>query len=145
MNKECLVEICDRPLLAKGFCNGHYLRSRNGGSMTTPIVRVEKGRVCGEQECSAKHYSGNFCHNHYNYYRRRAVWEKAVEILGGRCLKCKESYPVEVYDLHHREKSEKSFAMGNAICSFKWETIEEELRKCDLLCANCHRIVEFVK
>lgn len=39
--KICSVRNCDRPLLAKGYCNGHYIRYRNHGDVraSEPITK----------------------------------------------------------------------------------------------------------
>ena len=45
---------------------------------------------------------------------------------------------VEVYDFHHRDPSQKDFSISKNAKSF--EKCKQELDKCDLLCANCHRL-----
>lgn len=47
-----------------------------------------------------------------------------------------------VLDFHHRNRSDKHLSMTFAIRSPSMEKAIAEARKCDLLCANCHRIVE---
>jgi hypothetical protein len=54
------------------------------------------------------------------------------------CVDCGEPDPV-VLDFDH-VRGEKSFNVASMIsetCS--WERIEEEIRKCEVRCANCHR------
>jgi hypothetical protein len=65
--------------------------------------------------------------------------KRAVEYLGGKCMKCSGEFPAYVFDFHHRDPSEKEGSVGK-LCSSSWENIVKELDKCDLLCANCHRI-----
>lgn len=56
------------------------------------------------------------------------------------CDRCGNNYLFPAMDFHHRDPSSKRFNM----CPYRrWREIEEELRKCDILCANCHRIVEY--
>lgn len=54
------------------------------------------------------------------------------------CIKCgeKRSY---VLDFHHRESSTKIDTINHMIKSASVDTILNELKKCDVLCANCHR------
>ena len=53
------------------------------------------------------------------------------------CLACKENDPC-CLDFHHLE--DKNFSIGYAIAErFKWEKIENEIKKCVVLCSNCHR------
>ena len=45
-----------------------------------------------------------------------------------------------VLDFHHRDEDEKEKNVSRMICkNFTWERIVEEMEKCDILCANCHR------
>ena len=63
-----------------------------------------------------------------------------INLLGNKCNKCGLSYPSIVYDFHHRNPEDKSFTIGECM-GYKLETLMEEAQKCDLLCANCHRII----
>ncbi len=67
---------------------------------------------------------------------------RSVEYLGGKCTDCGLcSEYVEVYDFHHKNPEEKSMTIAGLMARTKrWEKIREELDKCVLLCANCHRI-----
>jgi hypothetical protein len=42
-----------------------------------------------------------------------------------------------VYDFHHRDRAHKDLSIATTGKSF--ESLKEELLKCDLLCTNCHR------
>lgn len=55
------------------------------------------------------------------------------------CIVCGESNPV-VLDFDHKEQSEKTKEICKMISSYKWDTILAEINKCDVLCANHHRI-----
>lgn len=70
--------------------------------------------------------------------RRRALKIKGVTYLGGKCQRCGYSGNPKVFDFHHRDPTQKDIAIAS--CNRSWETIRLELDKCDLLCANCHRI-----
>lgn len=80
-------------------------------------------------------------------YKRqwRAVYKadqkaRAVEYLGGRCSDCGLwDEDVAIYDFHHIDPSTKRIGISYALCTRKWEDIQDELDKCVLLCANCHR------
>ena len=72
---------------------------------------------------------------------RKERWARIFEYYGGRkCSKCGIESEYPIYDLHHRDPSLKEFKISRAI-RHKWETLLAEIEKCDLLCANCHRIV----
>ena len=55
------------------------------------------------------------------------------------CCICGENDP-RCLDFHHRNPEEKDFGITRAIRDrVAWSTILEEIEKCDLICANCHR------
>jgi len=55
------------------------------------------------------------------------------------CSKCSENDPV-CMDFHHIDESEKDFNIGEAITKgYSIKRIETEMKKCVVLCANCHR------
>lgn len=53
-----------------------------------------------------------------------------------KCIKCGE---IDIACLHfdHRNPEEKKFNIAN-LSSLAWETVMNEINKCDILCANCH-------
>ena len=55
------------------------------------------------------------------------------------CLDCGGSFPPECMDFDH-VRGEKEFALGGANVSRSRESVDQEIAKCDLVCANCHRI-----
>lgn len=69
--------------------------------------------------------------------------QKAVDFLGGKCMDCAGVFPPPVYDFHHLDPKEKEFNLGDILRKKDFSTIEKELTKCVLLCANCHRIRHF--
>jgi len=55
------------------------------------------------------------------------------------CCICGEDDP-RCLDFHHRDPKEKNFGITTAVRDrVAWDTILEEIQKCDLICANCHR------
>ena len=58
--------------------------------------------------------------------------------LAKGCCKCGETRPY-VLDFHHRDPSKKVNTINHMIKSSSYEKVLEELEKCDVLCANCHR------
>lgn len=64
----------------------------------------------------------------------------AIEYKGGECAHCRGVFHPSVFEFHHRDPSEKDFAMSAKGHCRSWEAVKKELDKCDMLCANCHRI-----
>ena len=74
---------------------------------------------------------------------RRAKKVYWVNKLGGRCIDCRGKFHPAIYDFHHRRKGTKDPKLGrstNQIFMLRNETIAKELKKCVLICANCHRL-----
>ena len=74
--------------------------------------------------------------------RRKKVKTLAVEYKGGKCQLCGYSKCVGALELHHIIPENKSFGIGAKGYTRSWEKVRDELDKCVLLCANCHREVE---
>lgn len=55
------------------------------------------------------------------------------------CVKCNESDPI-VLEFDHRDNSNKEFEISRMVSNSNGlQKIKEEIEKCDVLCANCHR------
>ena len=74
-------------------------------------------------------------------WRKRAKQRLVVE-AGGRCALCGYDRYVGALQFHHRDPSQKRFALGGRGLSRAFEDLREEARKCILLCSNCHAEVE---
>lgn len=79
------------------------------------------------------------------YYIEAKQW--AVNELGGKCQECGYNKCLAALEFDHVNPSDKSFSISEAIQRKKFdkELIREELRKCQLLCANCHREKTVIK
>ncbi len=55
-----------------------------------------------------------------------------------KCSKCGEDHPACI-EFHHRDPATKSFTIGEAVGRHSKDKIINEINKCDVLCANCHR------
>lgn len=64
---------------------------------------------------------------------------KAVEHFGNKCHDCGQTYPQCVYQFHHLDPKEKDVNPSKSF-SRKSEKMWAELKKCVMLCANCHMI-----
>lgn len=65
----------------------------------------------------------------------------SIEYKGGKCQTCGYKKYQGALELHHVDKSRKSFGIGDKGYTRSWERVKAELDKCVLLCANCHREV----
>lgn len=72
--------------------------------------------------------------------RRRIKLKKlAVEYMGGCCQNCGYNKMQEVLEFHHKDPSHKDFGISAKGITWSFDKIKEELDKCVMLCANCHR------
>ncbi len=61
-----------------------------------------------------------------------------------KCDYCEYSIHTEVLEFHHRSPKEKSFSFTcGGFGNYSWKRILEEIAKCDIICANCHRYLHF--
>jgi 5-methylcytosine-specific restriction endonuclease McrA len=71
--------------------------------------------------------------------RREKVRRMAVEYKGGRCQVCGYDRCIEALEFHHLNPTQKDFGISQKGYTRSWEKVKEEVDKCILLCANCHR------
>ena len=86
--------------------------------------------------------TGIVCPTCVSKIRRMTRKIMAIKELGGKCQRCgwkPTNREVAAMEFHHKGVGKKEFAIGDKI-NHKWETILPEIRKCELLCARCHRI-----
>lgn len=72
--------------------------------------------------------------------RRRERREWWIELKGSLACKACGNNDWRCLDFHHRDPSTKVFAIGACTVIYSKKVILEEMEKCDVLCANCHRI-----
>jgi hypothetical protein len=75
--------------------------------------------------------------NKRNYRKLRALID---EHKTGPCLDCGKTYPPYVMDFDHRDPSTKVTKVSSMVYKGSERLLLAEIAKCDLVCANCHRI-----
>ena len=73
--------------------------------------------------------------------RRKKLKDKAIEYKGGKCELCGYSRCREALEFHHSDNNKKEFGVAAKGYTRSWMKVREEIEKCLLLCANCHREV----
>ena len=71
--------------------------------------------------------------------RRKKVKTMALELLGGACILCGYDKCQEALDFHHVDPDTKTYGIASKGYTRSWVSVQEELQKCVLICANCHR------
>jgi len=71
--------------------------------------------------------------------RRKKIRELAIEYKGGKCEKCGYDRCLEALEFHHLDDRKKQFGISAKGITRSWTRVKQELDKCIMLCANCHR------
>ena len=71
--------------------------------------------------------------------RRKKIRHMSVEYKGGKCQQCGYNRCIDALEFHHIDPSKKDFNVSQRGYTRSWKRVVEELEKCIMLCANCHR------
>jgi len=101
---------------------------------------LEPPAKCLEKDCSRDAEVHRRCKLHNARLKRLELKKALVDKAGNQCLDCEKTYPFRVYDFHHRKPGKKGHDMAKLIGDNNYVEAHKEAKKCDLLCANCHRL-----
>lgn len=98
-------------------------------------------KVCMNQRTKENYYKN---HSRQKEIRKRNTNNRRVQhkekilqyLLTHNCTDCAESDPIVLEFDHVHGK--KSFNISAGLMK-NWEVIEEEINKCEVVCANCHK------
>ena len=93
-------------------------------------------RICAVTYWSGRGQYADTCQSCRVTLKRRGIKKLAVEQLGGQCLLCGYSLCLSVLQFHHLDPGEKDFTIADK--TKDWPRVQDELKKCVLLCATCH-------
>ena len=81
----------------------------------------------------------------YTYVKehRKRVKEELIAYKGGKCEICGYDKCIAALDFHHINPEEKDFAISNSNIYKNIEALKQEVDKCMLVCANCHRELHY--
>jgi hypothetical protein len=124
-----------------------YLEGLEKGIYNTTAKprNIRQCKICNK-EISVNSKSG-CCMKHrpkrifFNKKTRKRAKEEIIVMMGGSCNLCGYNKCIQALEFHHINPDNKSFT----ISSYKHSTEEmkEESKKCILLCANCHREIQY--
>ena len=72
-----------------------------------------------------------------DYRRRRKT--NLIKVCGAKCNICGYNKTQDALDFHHLNKDEKKYTIGSKGVCHDLSTDLSEIKKCILVCANCHR------
>lgn len=92
---------------------------------------------------------------HYEKYRERSIRESSIRTIAQRkklkeyvnsikvaagCTDCRKTFPPYVLDFDHVRGAKISNIAGMVTNGVSIARIDREIAKCEVVCANCHRI-----
>lgn len=102
---------------------------------------TEEGRIKARED-SKRHYQRNkesyIARNRAKKAEISDFLRKYKEFHG--CKDCKKKFPYYVLDFDHRDPHTKKFQPARLAQNNSWDKMLEEINKCDVVCANCHRV-----
>ena len=98
-------------------------------------------RKSKHKEYSRKHYLGNYAERREKLNaRRQELKEEWIRFKSTLCCtKCNENHPATL-DFHHVDPTTKEHNVNRLVSDGRFKKAYEEIKKCIVLCANCHRI-----
>jgi hypothetical protein len=109
---------------------------------------AKDGRQWNCRACNAAYHQRHKKHiNKMVRVRNKRVWAANFKrlhayLLEHPCVDCGEQDPVVLEFDHLRDKER---AIGSLLRGWRWETIVDEIAKCEVVCANCHRRRTFAR
>jgi hypothetical protein len=90
-------------------------------------------------ECKQKSVNNKYQNYKSQQKRGRERKIEIVNIKGGSCEICGYNKSLAALSFHHLDPSTKKFGLDlRNLSNRKWDDILNELKKCQLLCMNCH-------
>jgi len=91
------------------------------------------------KKCKTKHFhkSNKKLYSKYRNKRRTNNKNKLIKIFGGKCQKCGYNKNPSALAFHHMYDKSFNLDITNLV-SKSWASVLEEVKKCMLLCHNCH-------
>ena len=114
-----------------------------GKCKNSPAKNQKRGGYC--LECHREAGRQNYKENKERYFaqakkRDQQLDELIIKYKSKPCMDCKKSYPPYIMDFDHLDGETKEYG----ICYMRrhrmaFDKIENEIAKCEVVCANCHR------
>ncbi len=99
-------------------------------------------KACVREYDFRRHKTNEVKRRKQNVDRRHSLQKWLRKYKSSLSCECGENHPA-CLDFHHRDPSTKLDIVGNLTRrGFSIQRILEEIQKCDVLCANCHRKLE---
>lgn len=108
------------------------------------MIRCTVCRIEKLEDNFSKRTNGKFrshckkCSSNISLTAQSSKRKKAKDLFGNVCSICGYNKCLSALEFHHTN-GDKEFNLNKGFKSYSWEKIEEEIKKCILICSNCHR------
>lgn len=122
-----------------------------GCNQTFPITSFRwsnesEGRRVGRcSECDVAFRAKKYSENPEQFLNNKKRTQGRLKLMLNQlkadpCMDCGGKFPPYVMDFDHRDPSTKICKVSSLVYSSSEQLLMAEIAKCDLVCANCHRI-----
>lgn len=125
---------------------GTLIKAKDKYGRDKHFVNGHNGRKYDDPTQHKREYNHRHRKERYQYKKELILARKLrmIDMLGGHCQHCGLRATVDnyvVFDFHHKDPETKIFNLNsNTLNKVSKAEALEELSKCELLCANCHRL-----
>lgn len=131
----CKCDACS--LAAKEYKRDYYNRRKanNGMPLRSPPLHGTYASYVAGCRCTVCREAKRDRTRTESARRRELI----REVKDKPCTDCGVKYPPYVMEFDHLPEYDKSFNVSES-ATRSWERVLKEIEKCELVCANCHRI-----
>jgi len=132
----------EKKLRSRGLCNTCYCREQRHKN-------PERFRAYGRKRYPHRKHKILAYNKAWREENKQKVYESERKLRSkvdalktmNPCKDCGNKFPAECMDYDHTDPTMKSSGISILVDrNTVWRTILDEIAKCDLVCANCHRI-----
>lgn len=112
-------------------------------SRVCPCCKVEKdvSKFYSRRDKTGNSTYCKECSNTQAIIRQKDLKQKCLDYKGNKCIVCNYNNYSGALEFHHIDPSQKDFTISHLKSYSFNDLVKNELDKCALLCANCHREV----
>lgn len=112
--------------------------SPQGSKQGYKLRRKQNNKICPICDKEKPWNKNNVCSGCRALYRRWTQRQRALELLGSKCVECGTT-DEDVLTFHHKDPNSKEYGLSYMWTTRSWSQIQKELVKCEIRCHNCHR------
>lgn len=128
------MKICSKCKIEKPLTSYSKNKSRKDGVQT--FCKECNKSFCANKYATCNLHRKRILDNNNRMYKANSQFVRRVKRLYG-CYFCGEKEPVSL-DFHHLDPREKDKNI-HSLYKYSRSALKRELRKCMLVCSNCHR------